>query len=589
MVVLRTLRVAWLSIAMLIVVLAFTLSAVRLLLPGMSEYKSQIESVARNFLQRPVQIGSLDAAWHGLSPVLKLNHVVIQDQQLPNGELTIAEVQVALDVVDSLLQRRWQTAGIRFIGIGLSLETDLNNSPGVDWGLEPLTWLLQQESITLEEVNIAWADAGLFEQPVQLTGLSVKLVNEGRRHQFLLQTDLPAAIGKRLTIAADLNGQGTDYQGWQGRVYLETGGMALDAVEHVFTGAPLSASGRMDLELWAGIRDSHLEWGSGSFVIHDALFENTTADAQGIGADRLSSSFFLQSTVNGWGLGLRRFELQRDSRVVWPWSEVNLNIETGSELRIRGNASTLDLDELHSLTPLLPWVDAEALLMLDRLEPQGLLRDAEFEFNYTKGASPRFSARAKIEDLQFAANAGLPGVSGLSGWLEGNLQSGYLHLDSASAALLMPAVFPAALDLSYLAGVVHWQRYADLFRIESRQLRAESGELGLLARWQLDWPYDATSPWLDIQLAVDDFPLTQVGSHLPEKVMPTKAAAWLKQAFVAGTATNTRVLLQGRVDQMPFDHQEGRFEVGFDFEDVILDYHPDWGRLDELDGTALFA
>ncbi|MEN8763419.1 MAG: DUF3971 domain-containing protein, partial [Thiogranum sp.] len=586
MVVLRTLRIAWLSVAILIVALALTLSAVRLLLPGMSEYRVQIESVARNFLQRPVQIGSLDTAWHGLSPVLKLNQVVIQDQQFPNGELTIAEVQVALDVVGSLIQRRWRTAGISFIGIGLNLETDLKTSRKVDWGLEPFNWLLQQESITLEDVKIDWTDAGLFEQPVRLTGLALKLVNDGRRHQFLLQTELPASFGKRLKLAADLNGKGTNYQDWRGRVYLETESLALDVVERVFTEAPLSASGRMDLEMWAGIRDSQLEWGSGSILIHDALFENTTADAQSIGADLLSSAFFLQATGTGWEFGLRELELQRDNRMVWPPSEVNLHIDTGTELRVRGNASTLDLDELHSLTPLLPWVDAEALLMLDRLEPEGLLREAEFEFRYSKGATPRFSARAKIEDLKIAANAGQPGVSGLSGWLEGNLQSGHLHLDSASASLLMPAVFPAAVDLRYLVGVVHWQRYADLFRIESRQLRVESSELGLLARFQLDWPYELTSPWLDMQLAVDDFPLTQVRNHLPEKVMPAKAAAWLKRAFVAGTATNTRVILQGRMDQMPFDHQEGRFEAGFDFEDVILDYHPDWGRLDELDGTA---
>jgi len=587
--VLRTLRVAWLSIAILIVVLAFTLSAVRLLLPGMSEYKAQIESVARNFLQRPVQIGSLDAAWHGLSPVLKLNQVVIQDQQFPNGELTIAEVQVALDVIESLIQRRWLTAGIRFIGIGLSLETDLKNRRKVDWGLEPFNWLLQQESITLEEVKIDWTDAGLFEQPVRLKELSLKLVNEGRRHQFLLQTDLPAWLGDSLNIAADLNGQGTDYRDWQGRVYLDTESLALDAVQQLFSEAPLSASGRMDLELWAGIHDSQLDWGSGSFVIHDALFENTSADAQHIGADLLSSAFFLQSTRSGWEFGLRKFELQRDNRIVWPSSEINLNIETGDELWIRGDASTLDLDELHSLTPLLPWVDAEALLMLDRLEPAGLLREAQFEFNYTEGAAPRFSARAKIEDLHFAANAGTPGVSGLSGWLEGNLQSGYLHLDSTHGSLLMPSVFPAALDLSHLTGVVHWQRYADLFRIESRQLRIESGELGVLARWQMDWPYNMDTPWLDMQLALDDLALTQVQHHLPEKAMPAKAAAWLKRALVAGTATDARVLLQGRVDQMPFDNGEGRFEARFGFENVVLDYHPAWGRLDELEGSAVFA
>jgi uncharacterized protein (TIGR02099 family) len=581
--------VAWLSIAIVIVLLAFTLSAVRLLLPGMSEYKAQLEAVAGNFLQQPVQIGSLDAAWHGLSPVLKLNQVVIQDQQFPNGTLTIAEVQVALDVVDSLMQRRWLTAGIRFIGIGLSLETDLRSHRKVDWGLESFNWLLQQESITLEEVHIEWTDSGLFEQPVRFTDLSLKLVNEGRRHQFLLQTELPASFGKRLKIAADLNGQGTDYRDWQGRVYLDTEGFALDAVKQVFREVPFNARGRMDLELWAGIRDSQLNWGSGSLVIHDALFENVSADKQRIGADLLSSDFFLQSTAGGWELGLREFELERDNRKVWPSSEVNLNFETGAELRIRGDASTLDLDELHSLTPLLPWVDEEALLMLDRLEPVGLLREAQFEFNYAEGAAPRFSARARIEDLHLAASAGLPGVSGLSGWLEGNLQSGYLHLNSKYGSLLMPSVFPQPLELSRLTGIVHWQRYADLFRIESRQLKLESGELGMLARWQLDWPYDKPTPWLDMQLAIDDLPLTQVRRHLPEKAMPAKAAAWLERAFVDGIATNARVLMQGRLDQMPFDNGEGRFEVRFGFEDVVLDYHPAWGRLGELGGSAVFS
>ena len=589
MVVLRTLRLVWLTAAALIVALALTLSAVRLLLPGMSEYRVQIESVARDFLQRPVQIGSLDTAWHGLSPVLKLNQVVIQDQQFPNGELTIDEVQVALDVAGSLIQRGWLTAGIRFIGIGLSLETDLKKRRKLDWGLESFNWLLQQESITLEEVKIDWTDAGLFEQPVRLTGLSLKLVNEGRRHQFLLQTELPAPFGEKLKIAADLHGRGTDYRDWRGRLYVETSRLALDAVKHVFADAPLSAGGRVDLELWAGIRESQLDWGSGSFAIHDALFESTTGDAQSIGADLLSSDFSLQSTATGWEFGLRKFELQRDNRMVWPPSEVNLHIDSGAELRIRGNASTLDLNELHSLTPLLPWVDPEALLMLDRFEPEGLLREAEFEFSYTEGTAPRFSARAKIEDLCFAAIAGLPGVSGLSGWLEGNLQAGSLHLDSARASLLMPSVFATTLDLTHLAGVVHWQRYADLFRIDSRQLRVESGELSVLARWQLDWPYEQASPWLDMQLAVDDFPLNQVGHHLPEKIMSPKAVAWLKRAFVEGTATNARVLLQGRMDQMPFDNAEGRFEARFSFEDVILDYHPDWGRLDELDGDAVFA
>ncbi len=281
--------------------------------------------------------------------------------------------------------------------------------------------------------------------------------------------------------------------------------------------------------------------------------------------------------------------MRRDERTVWPRSEVNLRIATGPELDIQGRATLLVLEELHSVLPLLPWIDAEAMSMVDRLDPEGLLRNAEFKFRFPEDKLPRFSARATIDEMRFAAGTGLPGVSGLSGSIEGNLQSGYLHLDSTNAALTLPKVFPESLTLSQLEGVVRWQRYAERFRLESQRLSVATSGIGLQARWQLDWPYDQASPWLDMQLALDDFPLTQVASHLPERIMPPRAVSWLKRAFVAGNAINTRILLQGRPDQIPFDGHEGRFEARFDFEDVVLDYHPTWGRLDELDGSAVFV
>ncbi|HFD81661.1 MAG TPA: hypothetical protein ENK05_14910, partial [Gammaproteobacteria bacterium] len=79
----RLLRFLWWSVAALVVTLAVTLSAARLLLPEMSEYRSQIESLAADYLHRQVRIGSLDAAWHGLSPVLRLKRVVVSGGDLP--------------------------------------------------------------------------------------------------------------------------------------------------------------------------------------------------------------------------------------------------------------------------------------------------------------------------------------------------------------------------------------------------------------------------------------------------------------------------------------------------------------------------
>jgi len=585
----RIFAFAWWSIAGVVVALAVMLSAARLLLPGMSEYRVQLQSVTQRILKRPVSIGSLDAAWHGLSPVLKLNQVIVSDKRFPDGQLSVAEVHVALDIVESLRQRQWITAGVRLIGIRLSLQTDVTNRDEKQQDFGSLAWLLLQESISVEDVQLDWSDPGLFESPVKFTGLVLQLVNQGSRHQFSLQTDLPESLGNTLKVAADLRGRGTAFQTWGGRVYLKTEGMEFAAVQHLFPDAPFVATGSLDLELWAGIQKLQVQWGSGSFAAHAARIGNAAADAQAIASDLLTSHFHWRAVEQGWKIGLNGFELQRDARTTWPSTDVQLTVGTGSGLNIEGGMTHVVLEELSALLPLMPWVDADALAMVDRLQPQGLLRDAGFRFSLVEGSAPAFAARAKFENLQFAANEGLPGVRGLSGSIEGNLQSGNLYLQSSSASLAIPKLFPAALELEHLDGVVHWQRYADLFRIESKRLTMNSSSLGLVTRWQLDWPYEQSSPWLDMQLALDDLPIEDVRRFLPEKIMPSRAVAWLQQALVSGTVTDARLLLQGRLDQMPYDHREGRFEAHFDFEDIALDFHPTWGQLDEIDGTAVFT
>ena len=588
MVVKRTLHICWWTIAIGIVTLAVMLSTARLLLPGMSDYRAQIETVAARIFKRPVTIGSLDAAWHALSPVLKLNDVVVEDPRLPGGRIAIDEVEVALNVVESLLQGKWRTAGVKVIGVKLELDTDISHSPKAFPLQAVLDWLLPQESITLEQVQLLWRDPGILEAPLRLSDLSVQLVNEGTRHQLLLETELPASFGESAQIAADLQGQGRDITRWRGTLYLNTRGFQLSVLRPLLAESGYLAKGSTDLELWVGVAHARPVWGSGSVALMAPELQSAGADAQGVSADRLSARFHWREQHRKWRVGISEFELQRDEQTVWPATNVDLLAENAEEIRLQGRASRLVLEEFNGLLPLLPWVDDNALSMLDRLQPSGLMRNAEFELRYRPGEEPKFALRSAIENLTLAANSGLPGVTGVSGRVEGNLQAGTLQLDTARAELVLPRVFPQPLPLTSVSGEVHWQRFRNQFRIDTRRLQVESGPLALDSRWQMDWSYDQPAPWLDLQLAARPLPLSLSRDYLPTRIMPAKSVHWLQQAFKDGTASDLRVLLQGRLDQMPFDDCQGRFEARFDFDDVTLDFHPTWGQLDALQGDAVF-
>lgn len=590
MVLKRTLHICWWTVAAGIVTLALTLSAVRLFLPGMSDYRAQVENVAANIFKRPVTIGSLDAAWHGLSPVLKLNDVVIEDPRLPDGRIAIEEVEVALDVIESLSQGKWRTAGVRVIGTRLELHTDIRHAPQSFPVQLVLDWLIPQDSIALEQVQLVWHDPGLFDVPVRLSDLSAQLVNEGSRHQFLLEAALPKSLGDSVKIAADLQGAGNDIGHWQGTLYLNTQAFQLSTFRPSMADSGILATGATELELWVGLMNARAVWGSGSIALQKPQVHNASADAQGIAADSLSARFHWRERGQKWRVGISDFELQRDNQTVWPASAFDLVVESGEETRLQGRANLLVLDELNGLLPLLPWVDDDALAMLDRLQPSGLMRDAEFELRHHTGEEePKFAVRAAIENLTLAANGGLPGVTGVSGRVEGNLQAGLLRLETTRAELVLPRIFPRPLPLTSLNGEVHWQRFSNMFRIETQRLQVESDSLALDSRWRMDWSYDQAAPWLDMQLAARPLALNRLSAYLPTEVMPAKAVRWLQQAFKAGTASNTRVLVQGRLDQMPFDNHQGRFETRFDFVDTRLDYHPSWGRLEELSGDAVFS
>ena len=581
-------RIVFWGAAATLLLLAVALSTARLLLPAMSEYRAQAEAFATNYIGQPVSIGSLDAAWQGLSPVLALKDVVVNTPHLSGGQLVVNEVQVALDISASLLAHSWLTAGVRIIGTQLEIHTDLLYGEQLIDLSTALGWLSRQQSISLENVQLRWRDDGLFEAPLRFSDLSAQLQNSGSRHQLTIRSELPASLGDAVTFSADLSGSGTAIDKWDGRFYFLAEGLELYAFQTAMKDAGIAASGAIDLELWAGLDAGILGWGNGSLQWQQPLLRNTSADAQQVSAESLKAAFQWRKLAGNWRADIQGFELMRDSSLVWPASHMTLDISDSDPPRIQGEASLLVLDELNAILPLIPWIDEDALAMLDRLQPQGLMRDAAFELIHRPGESPGFAMHSKIEGLRLAANGGLPGVQGLSGVLEGNLQAGKLTLDSEQARLVLPKLFSDSLAFDSLKGELHWQRYQKMFRIETQRLSAVSGPLALSSRWQMDWSYEQAAPWLDLQLAVDELPLTAVPEYLPRGVMSPRAVAWLEAAFLDGNADNIRVLLQGRLDQMPFDQGQGIFEARFDFDDVTLDYHPTWGQLDELDGAAVF-
>lgn len=584
-------RVVWLIwglFAFTVISVAVVLSAARILLPGMSGYQAQLEVIAERFVHHKVDIGSLDAAWSGVSPVLKLQHVEVEVPNFPAGRIRIEEVQVALDLWASLRHMRWQTAGFKVIGVDLDLHTRLQDPMTRFQMTAPMVWLLRQQSIEFERLSLLWKDPLFVNGFIRLNAFNVRLENSGERHQFLLHGTVQQGGGSDITLAGDLQGSATDPLQWQGKLYLQAQRLDLAMLPPVFPATMPEFGGRADIELWTEIRRQRPDWISGRVQVDGLALTTKGENPASYQVDKLSTGIYWQHEGELQTLGFKDFSLIRDGQAVWPQTSVHLSLHQDDALRVEGEVGYLSLDEIRALSGVIP-LRAQERTNLDRLRPTGLLKDFVFRFGVQHGVITQFSGQAHFDELGFQSDASEPGVSGLSGRVEGDLESGYLRLDSRRASLHLPRMFAQPLKFDYLNGVVRWQKFGDRLRFYSQQLMLDIDQVGLAARWQMDWPYGDESPWMDLQVAATPIPMEKVGDFLPEKIMRPKAVSWLKRAFKAGEARNGRFLLQGRIDQLPFDHGEGRLETRFDISDAIVDYHPHWGQLDALNGEALFV
>ncbi len=99
----------WLGWAMVIAVLTIALLTVvvRQLLPGVLDYRTEIEQYLSKRLHTEVTIGDINASWEGRFPRLLLQDVVIADHRSHNiGRIELGQLVLGLNPVSSLMQ--WQ-------------------------------------------------------------------------------------------------------------------------------------------------------------------------------------------------------------------------------------------------------------------------------------------------------------------------------------------------------------------------------------------------------------------------------------------------------------------------------------------------
>ena len=128
----RLFHALWLLLVVLLGLTAATLSAARLLVPLLGEYRLEAERLASETLHRPVSIERMEASWRGLNPVLKFKGVSVAGAGLQDGRLAIGQVWVGLDLLRYLFDRQIRVSSIDVIGAAVDVVRDRDGKIYID-------------------------------------------------------------------------------------------------------------------------------------------------------------------------------------------------------------------------------------------------------------------------------------------------------------------------------------------------------------------------------------------------------------------------------------------------------------------------
>jgi uncharacterized protein (TIGR02099 family) len=590
----RAFHLIWMLLVTLLVLIAAALATARLLTPEVTAYRMEVEQAASQALHRQVTIGRMQGGWRGLNPVIKLKDVVLSDPAGMHATLAIPEIWLTVDAERYLTHQQIRLAGIDLIGAELTLVRDAGGTVYLE-GFRPdnddsqLLPELMQMALSVHDVNVTYVDEQSGDLPQRFSGITMSLRTQDDTHTLAGHALLPADVGYRADVAAILHGDGARLQDWRGQMYIKGQSVALTKVLEPVLADDQDVEGVADLRLWINVGGSGIDSVSGEIDTEDlAISQHSETGSYTFEADSLRGQFGWRNDEQGWQFAVQNLVVNQQQH---RWETDNLSLagrQQQDSVSIKGLTSLVVLDGFGALLPIIPGLTVEQRQLLGGLQPRGTIKDLVFSITHSDTLTRVNEFSAHFSGFSIEQSGVFPRLVGLEGTLSGDMESGTLSLASKNAGLNDDRLFRELLPIDDVQGDIRWQLNEGTMEIATDALMIRNDDLSLLARMGLYIPIDGSAASMNLLIDVETARLDRLYAYLPAKVMSAHGVEWLDRSLESGVITDGRVVVNGRLDQLPFDNGEGILEVRLPVTDAVLNFNEGWSPLTGLDAQVDF-
>lgn len=576
----------WLVVTLL-VALAIAVTTLRVALPNLNKYQSEIEQWVNQHSGFEFSIQDVSGFWRNTHPSIALKGVHANLAQAEDVTFSVETVEVEFDLVQSAIQMRPVVADLVMNGMYLdirsidlfaarnSADTEKQNTDSSGRVIKELDNLLLKTLVDVTAKDSSLLYRTVSDEERQLDIETLKWQNSGKHHLAEGVVSIKDANLNSLSVSANFidGGSLTDVTGqfyvsaenisvkpWltrymQAESGIETGNVSLNSWLTLKNSKPVDA--------YVEVLPSELAWNEDGY--HELMVE--------------SGTFKLTPTDLGWQVNGHSLNLRTDDHA-WPELDVAFNWQKGPW---QLNVSELDIAALTPLIKLLP--DSESSNeLIDKLSPGGLVEDI------------RVSMGSDIESLRYSANFSelameqwelLPGFSQVSGSVFGSTTEAKASINVIDDVFPYGEVFQAPLNIKQGQVDIVWQQDENGWRLWSDKVTAATPDLQVLGAFRLDFPNDA-SPYLSFYGEADAYNVGETWRYLPTLALGQDLTDYLSTAIQAGRSNSVKLLWHGELAQFPYSNNNGIFQIWVGLEDVKFSFDTAWPLITDLQLDLLF-
>lgn len=585
---LKILRRLWAGLAVLLVCGAVVVVLTRVMLPRLDQYRPAVESWAGAFVGKPVRLGALHATWRGGLPSIAAQDISVPGTDGASPILQFARAQADLAPLASLLAGEIVLTRLVLSGVELTLVRDADGNiaiaglPATDPAFR--TWLLGQRDFTIANADVTFIDLRA-KAPTQVfadISLAVSASPQGPRIRGAIADG--SALGGRLDFELVLAATPA-VTGWNAELRLAGERIVVAGVaQHLGWPALAETVGAADGRLWLRWRDGLLARVAFDLTGHELGWDDPGAYRPA----QLRVAGLAARTQDAWRVKL-------DELAFGPSAGSPRDIDLRAEYtlqpaarRLRLSATQLPLDGLLLFSPQLPAGLGKFGEFARATAASGELDGLRLGYSDGPDAEPAFYLAADLHHLALHATAELPELDGAEATLAINRSGGAAGFRDAAFTVTAADRLVAPLTVAGLNGVLAWTLDAQGAHYRSRGLAAAIAGIPV-ALTGMATLAEGARPRVDLELTAGPGDVSRVHHFMPIGVMSPAGEHWLREAFRSGRLESAALVLQGALDEFPFDEGQGLFTAAFTLRDTELRYSEKWPLATGVDGKVALA